>query len=226
MQEKSICFPSLISKQHCQASTQDSVMAVRPPTAPAAGWSRTRWAVRVSSFKTHVSACPAPRRSKNRLSFCLVQGLNLNFADLVLRAHFQYACKVKALLLTQSPNQSVCHGGWKSSISWLMGMFGLKIKPECQDQPFKECHSKHVLAVKVESERRWVPRGLPTIMWCPDHNSQVQKRPWTYRDWRTQRGRNWKGILRFPNIHEEVLPNSVCDKLVAISASKMGIPGK
>lgn len=79
-----------------------------------------------------------------------------------------------------------------------------------------------MLRVKVESEGKWVPRTLSYCM-IPRSCSQVQKRLWTHRDWRAQWGMNCKDILLLPNIHEEVLTNSVCE--LVNSASKMGIRG-
>lgn len=66
-----------------------------------------------------------------------------------------------------------------------MGMFELNIKTCMAGPTFKrvKCHSKYVFEVKAES-------GDFELLYCPGHNSQVEKRLWVYRDWRAQRGKD------------------------------------
>lgn len=70
----------------------------------------------------------------------------------------------------------------------------------------------------------WIARGLWAILWCPDNNSQVKKSLWTYRHRRSQWGKNQKCFLMLPNVHKEVLPNSVSELFVT-PTSRMGILG-
>lgn len=115
-------------------------------------------------------------------------------------------------------------GEKKSSASRLMATFGLKIKSCTGGPTFQNVMASTHWQSKLSQRGTWVARGLRASMWCPDNNIQVKKSLWTYRHRRSKWGKNQKCILLLPNVHKEVLPNSVCELLVT-PTSRMGILG-